>query len=410
MPKKVSITRGMASAMGRGRTKLVCQECGLHVPVYRGRYPKMCSSCGGELTPFQETEEGMEQLISKVLEGESAEEVVEVSLKDETFWPLPGDRVKIRPEGGLNRGKTGTVVQPGTIPTSGRGIPEVPGAYNPINPKEEVEIEFDDGTFDVVNKHTLTNEMLRHEQEETPPPVDTERGGILPSQSAVPDDRMLPKRDPGIDEVGLFGWRGMSIGDRVAVIEDTDDDRSTLGTISEITEDGAFMVALDGENSRRRKFFSYELSLVLPDTGILQTGEFAESVKHEGLEKVIELLLKDHGYDTFDFWFDRGMWARDSAAARDMAEIINKDPDIRGTIKPDPTKMDGDNIRLVWESVQQEFARMSFEDWLRKVDQAVGQIAGLSYMDLADQPYRDWYDDGVAPGTAAKRALASEGF
>ena len=51
-----------------------------------------------------------------------------------------------------------------------------------------------------------------------------------------------------------------------------------------------------------------------------------------------------------------------------------------------------------------------FDAWKRKVNSEVGSIVGLSADDLADQPYRDWHDDGVSPKAAAKRALRSEGF
>ena len=52
--------------------------------------------------------------------------------------------------------------------------------------------------------------------------------------------------------------------------------------------------------------------------------------------------------------------------------------------------------------------KMSYADWLKKVDQAVSAKVGLSYRDLADQPYRSWYDSGVSPKSAAARAVRSE--
>ena len=55
-------------------------------------------------------------------------------------------------------------------------------------------------------------------------------------------------------------------------------------------------------------------------------------------------------------------------------------------------------------------ARMSFEQWMKKVDSHIIAICGLSYMDLADQPYYDWYDNRTSPKAAAKRALRNEGF
>lgn len=52
---------------------------------------------------------------------------------------------------------------------------------------------------------------------------------------------------------------------------------------------------------------------------------------------------------------------------------------------------------------------MSFEDWMAKVDKACEATAYLSTADLADCPYRDWYDDGVKPESAAKRAIKRDG-
>lgn len=50
-------------------------------------------------------------------------------------------------------------------------------------------------------------------------------------------------------------------------------------------------------------------------------------------------------------------------------------------------------------------AKMTFEQWLNKVDAAVESRTGLSRDDLPDCPYRDWYDDGVSPSAAASRAI-----
>jgi hypothetical protein len=50
----------------------------------------------------------------------------------------------------------------------------------------------------------------------------------------------------------------------------------------------------------------------------------------------------------------------------------------------------------------------TFEEWMRAVDQAVQMKVGLSVHDLADAPFRDWYDDGVSTTTAARRAIRSE--
>ena len=49
--------------------------------------------------------------------------------------------------------------------------------------------------------------------------------------------------------------------------------------------------------------------------------------------------------------------------------------------------------------------KQSFEDWMRAVDRAVSSKIGLSVYDLPDCCYRDWYDDGVRPASAASRAI-----
>ena len=49
--------------------------------------------------------------------------------------------------------------------------------------------------------------------------------------------------------------------------------------------------------------------------------------------------------------------------------------------------------------------KLSFEEWLRRVDEQIEAACYLSYQDLPDCPYRDWYEDGVSPRAAAKRAI-----
>ena len=46
--------------------------------------------------------------------------------------------------------------------------------------------------------------------------------------------------------------------------------------------------------------------------------------------------------------------------------------------------------------------------WLEAVDAIIDGRIGCSVLDLADQPYRDWYDAGVSPARAAGRAIRSE--
>lgn len=51
----------------------------------------------------------------------------------------------------------------------------------------------------------------------------------------------------------------------------------------------------------------------------------------------------------------------------------------------------------------------SFEQWMKRVDRAV-QTVGLSVYDLADQPYRDWYEAGHTAAGSARRALKADGL
>lgn len=46
-----------------------------------------------------------------------------------------------------------------------------------------------------------------------------------------------------------------------------------------------------------------------------------------------------------------------------------------------------------------------FKAWMAKVDAAVAAKCGLSASDLPDVCYRDWYEDGVTPKSAAARAV-----
>lgn len=55
-------------------------------------------------------------------------------------------------------------------------------------------------------------------------------------------------------------------------------------------------------------------------------------------------------------------------------------------------------------------AQNTFEIWMKKVDQELEARCGLVSLDLADMPYRDWYEDGYTPSEAAQEALENEGF
>lgn len=51
-----------------------------------------------------------------------------------------------------------------------------------------------------------------------------------------------------------------------------------------------------------------------------------------------------------------------------------------------------------------------FKKWMKNVDGRIEELCGLSHRDLADQPFRDWFEDEVTPREAARRTLADEGF
>jgi hypothetical protein len=50
-------------------------------------------------------------------------------------------------------------------------------------------------------------------------------------------------------------------------------------------------------------------------------------------------------------------------------------------------------------------AKQTLEQWLAKVNLAVEHLSGMSMHDLADCPYMDWYEKGMTPETAARKAI-----
>lgn len=52
----------------------------------------------------------------------------------------------------------------------------------------------------------------------------------------------------------------------------------------------------------------------------------------------------------------------------------------------------------------------TYDKWLEAVDQQVIDRTGLSVHDLPDMPFREWYDDDVAPADAALEALDYAGY
>jgi len=53
---------------------------------------------------------------------------------------------------------------------------------------------------------------------------------------------------------------------------------------------------------------------------------------------------------------------------------------------------------------------MDFKTWKAEVNRIIDSYCGLTADDLADQPFRDWYNDGTTPSEAAILTLEDEGF
>jgi hypothetical protein len=49
--------------------------------------------------------------------------------------------------------------------------------------------------------------------------------------------------------------------------------------------------------------------------------------------------------------------------------------------------------------------KWTFEQWMQRVDAHVQNVLGLSVYDLPDCPFRDWYEYGMQPERAAKKAI-----
>lgn len=51
MTVQEGMTRGVLNALNKNRSRSVCDQCGFPLPVYPGRYPSVCPSCGADRTP-----------------------------------------------------------------------------------------------------------------------------------------------------------------------------------------------------------------------------------------------------------------------------------------------------------------------------------------------------------------------
>ena len=53
-------------------------------------------------------------------------------------------------------------------------------------------------------------------------------------------------------------------------------------------------------------------------------------------------------------------------------------------------------------------AKLTFPEWMKRVDRAISARLGLGANDLADQPYADWWESGMTPKEAAEEAIQNE--
>jgi hypothetical protein len=52
----------------------------------------------------------------------------------------------------------------------------------------------------------------------------------------------------------------------------------------------------------------------------------------------------------------------------------------------------------------------SFVEWLNKVNRKVIALTGITIHDLSDQPFREWFDEGMSPEEAVLHTLEDNGF
>ena len=51
----------------------------------------------------------------------------------------------------------------------------------------------------------------------------------------------------------------------------------------------------------------------------------------------------------------------------------------------------------------------NFESWMAAVDAVLEEKYCLGSLDIPDQPYSDWFEDGCKPVTAARKAVKNSG-
>lgn len=55
---------------------------------------------------------------------------------------------------------------------------------------------------------------------------------------------------------------------------------------------------------------------------------------------------------------------------------------------------------------------LSFKEWMREVNRHINKTVGLGLgvSDLSDQPFYEWWEDGVEPREAAEITLEDNGW
>lgn len=54
--------------------------------------------------------------------------------------------------------------------------------------------------------------------------------------------------------------------------------------------------------------------------------------------------------------------------------------------------------------------KQAFKEWMAKVDATLEKMLGLMNTDLADMPYREWYEKGMTSTAAAIKAVKAQGI
>lgn len=94
---------------------------------------------------------------------------------------------------------------------------------------------------------------------------------------------------------------------------------------------------------------------------------------------------------------------------RRIADIAN-DVDARMRAQEDMRKIDElkDEINDLDTCPQPSGVTKTFGQWRKDLDELFWKHVGLSYMDMPDQPYRDYFDDGMSPEAALAVICADE--